>query len=135
MSDCKQLLTMQSIFKLCDLVDDVLFELRLNGHMYNKTTLEKALEPEHPIAESGIYFMTMAEGMNIKFVDELTLREINEKYLSLYLPLARKLLRGGLPYPYTISEQVTDDYLDELLCVRFRDLLRIIVLTSKGNTL
>ena len=53
---------------------------------------------------------------------EMPLETIREKYLDYVLPKARNILRKGtLVYGVTVSDEVPDRYLDDLLALRWRE--------------
>jgi hypothetical protein len=126
----KIIITTENIFEACFFADDVLLEIRMRALEYDLITLEKKSNEVIKITEEIFDLMTMwmTKGMEIQEVDDLSVSDIKEKYLYQYLPLARKFFRGEYPCPYIFSKEVSDAYLDNLLCVRFRDLLRIIVI-------
>ena len=58
----------------------------------------------------------------------MPLEEIKEKYLKDVLPVARGILRKGTSsfcYPFVVSDEVLDSYIDDLLALRWRENLKI----------
>ncbi len=57
---------------------------------------------------------------------EMSFAEIKEKYLKDYLPMMRALMRkDNLCIGYSVSEEVTDDFLDDLMALRWKENLKL----------
>lgn len=59
---------------------------------------------------------------------EMPLETIKEKYLKDVLPKARGIMRKGAMiniYPYAVSDELPDSFLDDLLALRWRENLKL----------
>lgn len=59
---------------------------------------------------------------------EMPLETIKEEYLKNVLPKARSILRKGSMlniYPYAVSDELPDSFLDDLLALRWRENLKL----------
>lgn len=135
----RAVITPENIFEMCELADDVLYELRMTSFGYDLSTLERIPpdKPDHADIKTDFMKMSMAKEMDISEVDELTVSEIRSRYLAPFLPLARMFFRDEGSYShcnyYVVDKNISDVYLDNLLCERFRDLLRICVIRRFGT--
>lgn len=83
----------------------------------------KARVHTHPLS-----FSYNEELQNISFYDavEMPLREIKEKYLKEYLPMLRGIIRkDSMLLGYAASDEISDDYLDDLFALRWRENVKL----------
>ena len=127
------------------LAEEVLMQLRYEGYRYDDDGNDKfpyqegnentdarvvamhtwmdSLKDDHPLE-----FRDNRKLQGISFGEalEMSYSEIKEKYLKDYLPMMRALMRNDkLCIGYSVSDEVTDDFLDDLMALRWKENLKL----------
>ncbi len=112
----KKVLGLSDIEDLYWLASELVFQLFMRGAC---------------IDEAGKYLnfreCTELKDLGIADVENLTVEEIKEKYLYAALPMARKSFRDDnvLATRMVVGPDVSDDYLDALFCIAWKNDLKI----------
>lgn len=75
-------------------------------------------------------------GISLSQALEMPLETIKEKYLKDVLPKARGILRKGSMlniFPYAVSDELPDSFLDDLLALRWRENLKLWTMQWEQN--
>lgn len=150
-SFCRRLLTMHDFEELNELAEEVITTLWFVRCFYDEKTatdlslsLSKEQLTEHlrqQIETAKFDYLNFAENEELQqftFIEALKLsfQEIKEKYLKDTLPFARKLMREDprLDYQAVVTEEVADDFLDDLLALRWKENLKLRAYAKERNS-
>ena len=127
------------------LAEEVLMQLRFEGYRFDDKGNDRfpydenhshsearheallawmdTLKHDHPLEfrdNDRLHEITFGEALEMSFA------EIKEKYLKDYLPMMRALMRkDSLCIGYSVSDDVEDDFLDDLMALRWRENLKL----------
>lgn len=127
------------------LAEEVLMQLRYEGYRYDDEGNDKFPYQEGNensdtrLAAMQVWMESLKEDHPLEFRDnrklqgitfgealEMSFAEIKEKYIKDYLPMMRALMRkDNLCIGYSVSDEVTDDFLDDLMALRWRENLKL----------
>ncbi len=127
------------------LAEEVLMQLRYEGYRFDNEGNDKFPYQENNDnkeardAAMRAWVDSLNEDHSLEFRDNRTLQqitfgealempytEIKENYLKDYLPMMRALMRkDNLCVGYSVSDDVSDDFLDDLMALRWKENLKL----------
>lgn len=125
------------------LAEEVLMELRFSGFLYDEEGNRRILRKEDAEEDAWFHealerfyeesprnnfdFLQNPELRKLRFRDalEMPFSVIKETYLRADLAKARGMMRKGGIEGLTVSEEVPDSYLDDLIALRWRENLKL----------
>lgn len=136
----QKILGLHDIEDLSYLAEEVLQEIRFNGYRYDDegNTIFSSMSEEE-ITSKCVEFLEDSKNNYLEFRDnevlkkisfseafEMELSEIKDKYLKNILKKARGIMRkASLPISMLFLDEIDDEYLDNLLAIRWRENLKL----------
>ena len=143
-----KVLTLNDLEDLNFLAEDVLHELRFHPYMYTddgdynshydakeRMELQELLIDEVKQSRFPLEFRNnkMLEQISFEEAVHMSHQKIIENFLKDYLQKFRGVMRkGSFPLtPFVVSEEITDNYLDNLFALRYKENLKLWTLQYK----